>query len=178
MNIANVLTASRMCAGLWLIVGMPWITSAYVRMGILAVAAATDFLDGWCARTFKYESLLGRLFDPMADAFFVVGALLYLIRQGVVPYEVLVLSAVRYAACLVYYADIQAKRTKEVYKPVVCAKWFVFFKMLWLLLLILGSLNIVLMPILVHWAIGLIVVGLFFGSWLAYYVRYRRVLYG
>ena len=38
-----------------------------LALGIFAVAALTDFLDGWVARRFDQETPLGAFLDPLAD---------------------------------------------------------------------------------------------------------------
>lgn len=47
-----------------------------------AVAAVTDFLDGWLARKLKAESLLGAILDPIADKALVAAAIVGLIASG------------------------------------------------------------------------------------------------
>jgi CDP-diacylglycerol--glycerol-3-phosphate 3-phosphatidyltransferase len=50
------------------------------RVGIIGVAALTDFLDGWLARRVHATSKWGALLDPIADRVFVltaVGTLLF-----------------------------------------------------------------------------------------------------
>ena len=34
----------------------------------------TDWLDGFCARKFKQESLFGKVFDPIADKTLMIGS--------------------------------------------------------------------------------------------------------
>ena len=47
-----------------------------------AVAAVTDFFDGWLARRLKVESLLGAILDPIADKVLVAGAVVGLAALG------------------------------------------------------------------------------------------------
>lgn len=42
----------------------------------------TDFLDGYLARKFKQETMLGRILDPMADKFLVYSVLIALLAVG------------------------------------------------------------------------------------------------
>ena len=42
-------------------------TMRWVALFIFAVAAITDFYDGWLARLWSQQSSLGRMLDPIAD---------------------------------------------------------------------------------------------------------------
>jgi cardiolipin synthase len=56
-------------AGLWL---------RWVALAIFLVAAITDLLDGWVARTWGEQSRLGQMLDPIADKLLVGGCLFML----------------------------------------------------------------------------------------------------
>ncbi len=56
-------------AGLWL---------RWVALAIFLVAAITDMLDGWVARTYGEQSKLGQMLDPIADKLLVGGCLFML----------------------------------------------------------------------------------------------------
>jgi CDP-diacylglycerol--glycerol-3-phosphate 3-phosphatidyltransferase len=49
---------------------------------VFAVAALTDFVDGWLARRCRIETVLGKLMDPLADKVLVTTALIMLIPLG------------------------------------------------------------------------------------------------
>lgn len=51
---------------------------------IFALAALTDFLDGWVARKLGQTSALGAALDPIADKLLVAAALMLLVRNGVI----------------------------------------------------------------------------------------------
>lgn len=53
----------------------------YVAAGIIVVACLTDFLDGWIARRFDQKSILGMIFDPIADKLMLTVVLILLIRR-------------------------------------------------------------------------------------------------
>ncbi len=63
-------------------------------LGISVLAYASDLLDGWVARTFKQESDLGRILDPLADKIFIGAAVIALLVAGGIPvwFGVLVLA--------------------------------------------------------------------------------------
>lgn len=75
MNLPNALTVGRI-AITPLIAALPFVPSATARHWafiLFLVAAQTDWLDGWLARTRKQETDLGRMLDPLADKLLLVG---------------------------------------------------------------------------------------------------------
>ncbi|WP_440959600.1 CDP-alcohol phosphatidyltransferase family protein [Oceanicaulis sp. LC35] len=99
-QIPNALTVGRALAGViggWLLVqsSQAGLESDAIRLGVLAglilvIAALTDWLDGWLARTMNAESALGALLDPIADKFLVGGYLVaYCVISGFDAYLVL-----------------------------------------------------------------------------------------
>jgi CDP-diacylglycerol--glycerol-3-phosphate 3-phosphatidyltransferase len=60
---------------------------------LFAIAASTDWVDGWYARRFNQVSRLGRIFDPLVDKVIVCGAFVLLAdRAGsaILPWMALV----------------------------------------------------------------------------------------
>jgi cardiolipin synthase (CMP-forming) len=53
-----------------------------IRLGLVGLAAATDFLDGWIARRAKWTSRWGALIDPIADRVFAVVAVATFVWTG------------------------------------------------------------------------------------------------
>jgi CDP-diacylglycerol--glycerol-3-phosphate 3-phosphatidyltransferase len=77
-NLPNQLTAARLVLALFLFVFIEWhwwITCAVV----FAVAAVTDWLDGYLARKQGLTSTLGRNMDPLVDKVLVCGAYIFLL---------------------------------------------------------------------------------------------------
>jgi cardiolipin synthase len=56
----------------------------WLALGLFAVAAVTDFFDGYLARIWAQSSLLGRMLDPIADKLLVSACLLMLCAVGVI----------------------------------------------------------------------------------------------
>jgi CDP-diacylglycerol---glycerol-3-phosphate 3-phosphatidyltransferase len=79
-NLPNQLTAARLVLGIVLFVFIEreeWIWS----IGIFALAAFTDWLDGYLARLQGLVSTLGRNLDPLVDKVVVCGAYIFLLRH-------------------------------------------------------------------------------------------------
>jgi len=75
------LTLSRIFA-IPVIVALFWLDGdewRYVACGVYALAAATDWLDGYLARAWSQQSKLGRIFDPIADKLLVAATILMLV---------------------------------------------------------------------------------------------------
>ena len=81
-NIPNQLTAARFVLAIVLFgliaVGDWWIACIIV----FAVAALTDWLDGFLARKLNLGSTLGRNLDPLVDKVLVCGAYIFLLPHG------------------------------------------------------------------------------------------------
>jgi CDP-diacylglycerol--glycerol-3-phosphate 3-phosphatidyltransferase len=86
-NLANLLTYGRLVA-VPAVVGLlfwpedHW--SRWVALAIFAIAAITDYLDGYVARAFAQHSALGRMLDPIADKLLVAACLLMLVSDSTI----------------------------------------------------------------------------------------------
>ena len=58
---------------------------AIAACAVFTLAAITDWLDGYLARKFNSESVLGKLMDPLADKLLVTAGLIMLIPLGRIP---------------------------------------------------------------------------------------------
>jgi phosphatidylglycerophosphate synthase len=68
----NIISSSR----LLLAAGFAIVTDADRRLGLVGLAAVTDFLDGWIARRAEWTTKWGALLDPIADRVFALVAVL------------------------------------------------------------------------------------------------------
>ncbi|MBM3558501.1 MAG: CDP-diacylglycerol--glycerol-3-phosphate 3-phosphatidyltransferase [Alphaproteobacteria bacterium] len=90
MNAPNALTLARVAAVpaivLLLFADDPvaGIAPAWLATALFALAAATDWVDGWLARRTGAVSAFGRLLDPVADKVLVAGVLVGLVATGIV----------------------------------------------------------------------------------------------
>ena len=77
MNLPNALTIGRIAATPF-IAWLPFESSAKLRgvaFVLFAIAAVTDYVDGYLARSRAQETNLGRLLDPLADKLLLVATL-------------------------------------------------------------------------------------------------------
>ena len=87
-NLPNLITGTRfllaaVLACLLLFEQTTWI--AFISWLIFAIAAGTDWIDGYFARRYKSETILGQLMDPLADKVLVATALIMLIPLHRLP---------------------------------------------------------------------------------------------
>jgi CDP-diacylglycerol--glycerol-3-phosphate 3-phosphatidyltransferase len=72
-----------------------WAYHDQVSLGVYALAAATDSLDGRIARSRRQVSELGKFLDPLADKILVITVLVILVGENVVPFWVVVVIFAR-----------------------------------------------------------------------------------
>ncbi|MCK4535624.1 MAG: CDP-diacylglycerol--glycerol-3-phosphate 3-phosphatidyltransferase, partial [Desulfuromonadales bacterium] len=87
LNLPNLLTLTRIAA-VPIVVVLLLFDSRIAGMwaaSIFGAAAATDFIDGWLARKWGVETVLGKFLDPLADKLIVMAALIMLIPLDRVP---------------------------------------------------------------------------------------------
>ena len=94
LNLPNALTLGRIgLAPLLMVVlltefhelRVAGIQKEYVGAAIFAVAALTDWLDGYLARRHKQITTVGQLLDPLADKLLITAALVSLVQLGAAP---------------------------------------------------------------------------------------------
>ena len=81
LNLPNLLTYGRLAAVPAVVALLFWPNELVARWSALAVfvaAAITDYLDGYLARAYAQQSVLGRMLDPIADKLLVAASLLML----------------------------------------------------------------------------------------------------
>ncbi|MEO6697899.1 MAG: CDP-alcohol phosphatidyltransferase family protein, partial [Paraperlucidibaca sp.] len=81
-NIPNILTVSRVALIPVLLV-LAYSPIGYrneIAAAVFAIAAVTDWFDGYLARTLNQGSAFGRFLDPVADKLMVAAALILLVE--------------------------------------------------------------------------------------------------
>lgn len=122
MNLANKLTLARIfLVPIFMIVLLNKMQyGMYIAAAIFTLAAITDTLDGYIARSRNQVTKLGKFIDPLADKLLVTAALVCLVQMNKLPawvvvviisreYIVSVLRAVAAAEGIVIAASIWGK---------------------------------------------------------------------
>lgn len=97
MNLANKLTVIRMIlVPVFLICSMVGSTAGNIAaLIIFVVAAITDKLDGYIARSKNQVTNFGKFMDPLADKLLVTSALIILVERGIIPSWIVVIIIAR-----------------------------------------------------------------------------------
>lgn len=97
LNAPNLMTLGRIAlipVFLWLL-AYESRHNSFIAAAIFAIAALSDWIDGWLARVSGKVTTLGRFLDPLADKIIVLSALVELLRLGRVPAWVVVVILAR-----------------------------------------------------------------------------------
>ena len=163
-NIPNMLTYGRVIAvplvaaclfaqviyegGLWL---------RWVALAIFAIAAITDYFDGYLARALSQQSAIGRMLDPIADKLLVGVVLLMLAADGTI------LGWSLWAAVIILSREILVSGLREflaelrVSVPVTqLAKWKTTVQLVAVGFLIAGPAGDQVLPFVTQFGIGLL----------------------
>jgi len=108
MNIPNTITVIRICMipVLVAVFYIPFKNHLLFAAGIFAVAAATDWVDGYLARRLEQMTKLGAFLDPVADKLMVVIALVLLVER----YDTILFTL---AACVIIGREIVISALRE-----------------------------------------------------------------
>lgn len=107
----NLLTLFRvvlipMLVGLFYVDGV-W--GRYAACLVFSIAAGTDYVDGWLARSWQQQSAFGRWLDPVADKMLVAATVLMLVGFGqapLLPALVIVLREIMVSGLREYMAEV------------------------------------------------------------------------
>jgi CDP-diacylglycerol--glycerol-3-phosphate 3-phosphatidyltransferase len=87
LSLPNILTYGRLVAVPAVVALLFWpedYWSRWFALAIFVIAAITDYLDGYLARAYAQQSVLGRMLDPIADKLLVAACLLMLVADGTI----------------------------------------------------------------------------------------------
>ncbi|UEM19571.1 CDP-diacylglycerol--glycerol-3-phosphate 3-phosphatidyltransferase [Skermanella mucosa] len=141
-SLPNLLTLSRIIV-IPIIIGLFFVRehwAAWTACGLFALAAITDYFDGYLARSWSQVSLVGKFLDPIADKLLVAAVLFMLVAVdklsgiSVLPAVVILLREVLVSGLREFLAGIR------VGMPVSkLAKWKTAIQMVALGILIVGD---------------------------------------
>jgi CDP-diacylglycerol--glycerol-3-phosphate 3-phosphatidyltransferase len=87
LNLPNILTYGRLAAVPAVVALLFWphdLWSRWAALAIFIIAGFTDYLDGYFARAYAQQSVLGRMLDPIADKLLVAACLLMLVSDATI----------------------------------------------------------------------------------------------
>ena len=83
-RIINGLTISRILLGLPIIISLKNYNNE-VFIFLILIAGLTDYLDGYFARKYDHKSAFGAKLDPLADKILLIGPMIWLVHENLVP---------------------------------------------------------------------------------------------
>lgn len=98
MGLANKITITRILfipIFMGFLLAAPQPTGSYIAAAIFTIAALTDTVDGYIARSQSQVTVFGQLIDPLADKLLVSAALISLVQLGQLSAWVAVLVIAR-----------------------------------------------------------------------------------
>ena len=142
MTIPNLLTIGRVVAVPLLVAALFFLEgdrARWISVVLFAIAAISDFLDGYLARVWQQQSELGRMLDPIADKLLVGAVLLMLVYVGTIS------GASIWAALIILCREILVSGLREFLAELRVklhvswlAKWKTMLQMLALGILLAG----------------------------------------
>ncbi len=115
-NLPNLLSAARLLATPYILY-LLWGARFRGALAWFALAAATDFLDGFLARRFKAASRLGALLDPLADKILLSGSFLVLGWKSIIPFSLTIFVLGRDLMILGFAMVAIARKTRREFPP-------------------------------------------------------------
>ncbi|MBM9593355.1 CDP-diacylglycerol--glycerol-3-phosphate 3-phosphatidyltransferase [Roseitranquillus sediminis] len=143
MNLPNALTLLRLLAApgvalMFLYFARPW--ADWFALVLFVGAAVTDWFDGYLARSWKQETKIGAMLDPIADKAMVVIALLVITGlSGMNPWILLPATLIMFREVFVSGLREYLGDTAGLLKVTKLAKWKTTAQMVALGVLFLGT---------------------------------------
>lgn len=139
-DIPNWLTISRIILIPFVLISMYFEESAWghrIAAALFLYACVTDFFDGYLARIWKVQSLVGRFLDPIADKLLVVSVMVMLVyydRADLFPAIAIIVREILVSGLREFLAEI------KINVPVSkLGKYKTFMQMTAIFILILGN---------------------------------------
>ena len=104
-NIPNVLSFSRALIGCLVALFFQYLSSHTV-FALVVFGVISDLLDGYLARIMRCQSNFGAQLDPLCDAFFVMGLMLYVLQINHLSLVYFLVLLIRYLVISSYHYDL------------------------------------------------------------------------
>lgn len=158
-TIPNVLSFARLLGVpvfLWLVLGPEADVAAFC---LLALAGASDWVDGYLARRLNQRTKLGILLDPLADRLYIAATLIGLAIREIIPWWLVAILVLRELMLLAIVPVL--RRSGRIALPVTYVGKSATFALLWgFPLLLLGGLP--------AWGVAVAAFGWAFALWGTY----------
>lgn len=180
-TIPNMLSVARLLGVplfIWLIANERYLWG----VALLALAGASDYLDGKIARKFNQMSRLGELLDPAADRFYIISVLISLYYLEIIPLWILLLLFSR--DLLLTILLLLLKRSKIAPLPVTFLGKAATFNLLYAFPLLLltkvegniASLAVAEIAFIIGWAFSIWGIALYLTTAVDYLIKGIRLL--
>lgn len=104
-NIPNLLSFSRALIGFLVALFFEYLSSPTVFV-LVVFGVVSDLLDGYLARIMHCQSNFGAQLDPLCDAFFVMGLMLYVLQINHLSLVYFLVLLIRYLVIASYHYDL------------------------------------------------------------------------
>ncbi|MDZ4842377.1 MAG: CDP-diacylglycerol--glycerol-3-phosphate 3-phosphatidyltransferase [Hyphomicrobium aestuarii] len=176
LSLPNVLTYGRIAAVPAVVVVLYAIEGDarhWVAFTLFVIASLTDWLDGYLARAWQQQSLIGRMLDPIADKLLVGATLLMLV------YDRTIVGPAIFAAAIILCREILVSGLREFLAQLnvkvrvsKLAKWKTAVQMIAIAMLLAGSAGEKLVPGLTVAGVALLWLAALLTLWTGYgYLR-------
>lgn len=122
-TLANQLTLSRILLTPVFVVFLLSHDNGLVQWSLViyAIAAVTDFYDGYVARMMRHETRVGKFLDPLADKFLTISAFICFIYLNLIPLWMVVIVVSR--DVIITLLRMYAEWQKQPFITMRVAKW-------------------------------------------------------
>lgn len=133
-NVPNILSALRICLApvFVLLYVQDEILYRSLSIGVFAVAAFTDYVDGYIARTFNAKSRLGNFLDPLADKILTFSGFIVLPFVSASVFHVMPIVLIIFRDTFVTLLRLFAERKKHTMQTRKSAKFKTMVQMIFL----------------------------------------------
>lgn len=140
VTVPNVLTLARLLLSPFVAVflGMESVWAIWTGAALFAVAALTDGIDGWVARTYHQSTPEGAFLDPLADKVLALSVLLPLSWLEIAPVWMVVVLVVRDACTTLLRWYLLSRGEPVRTLPSARVKTFLQMSGLWLVVFLLA----------------------------------------